>query len=116
MSTAIKIEIGATLWRNGSDGEPQVRLILPDGEPALLRVRKSSPKAYALCVAALDAAAEAEAEEGSDLGHGWRKVGTIYDLPPEEAQKLAVTMREMADSLDPHAGTAEAEAATGLVR
>jgi hypothetical protein len=63
MSTAIKIEIGATLWRNGSDGEPQVRLILPDGEPVLLRVRKSSPKAYALCVAALDAAADAEASE-----------------------------------------------------
>lgn len=68
MSTVTKMDVPATLWRNGSDGEPQVHLTLPAGERAWVRIPRSSRKAYALCVAALDAAADAAATEaGSGL-------------------------------------------------
>jgi hypothetical protein len=47
---ANKITVTADIWRNGSDGEPQVTLTLPAGDKAWLRVPKSSGKAYGLCV------------------------------------------------------------------
>lgn len=78
---ANKITVPAEIWRNGSDGEPQVTLTLPDGSKAWLRVPKSSRKAYGLCVAALEAAADADAEAvGSGFAERmddfqWYKVG-----------------------------------------
>jgi hypothetical protein len=56
MSTVTKLDVTAQLWRNGSDGEPQVHLLLPDGTKAWVRIPRSSTKAYAACVEALNAA------------------------------------------------------------
>jgi hypothetical protein len=55
MSEPTAIDLTAKLWRNGSDGEPQLTVMLPDGRNAWLRVPRSSAQAYAECVAALDA-------------------------------------------------------------
>ena len=55
LSTATALDLQACLWRNGSDGEPQLTVMLPDGTKAWVRVPRSSAKAYAACVAALDA-------------------------------------------------------------
>lgn len=54
MSTATAIDLQARLWRNGSDAEPQLTVMLPDGTKAWVRIPRSSTKAYAACVAALD--------------------------------------------------------------
>jgi hypothetical protein len=50
-----KINVTAELWRNGSDGEPQLTVQLPNGAPAWGRIPRSSTKAYAACVDALNA-------------------------------------------------------------
>ena len=61
MSEAIAIDLTAKLWCNGSDGLPQLTVTLPDGSKVWLRVPRSSAKAYAACVAALEARESAEA-------------------------------------------------------
>jgi hypothetical protein len=67
--SAAAIDVQAKLWRNGSDGEPQLTVMLPDGTKAWLRVPRSSADAYAKCVAALDASSDAAATEaGSGFG------------------------------------------------
>lgn len=94
------LDLPAKLWRNGSDSEPQLTVTLPDGSKAWLRVPRSSGKAYAACVAALEAAeheAEAAAEMGMDIEtyrerearHGdfqWQIVGHV-DLTEPEAEE-----------------------------
>lgn len=64
--SASKITVEAEVWRNGTDGEPQITLILPDGSKAWLRVPRSSAKAYAACMAALDAV-ESAGPKGVDF-------------------------------------------------
>ena len=38
MSTVTKIGLQAQLWRNGTDGEPQEHLLLPDDTKAWVRI------------------------------------------------------------------------------